>query len=310
MKTIVIALGGNALQRAGEPATCENQIRNIEATVGYIVDIVLRGNRVVITHGNGPQVGRLLLQGEAAREQTPPMPMDVCGAMTQGMIGYHIQQCLHNDLRQRGLDTKVCTVVTQVCVDKDDPALQNPTKPVGKFYTKEEAEEFIGQGQVFKEDAGRGYRRVVPSPRPCSIVEIDLIRALWDTGAIVVCGGGGGIPVFEESEMYRGIEAVIDKDFASCVLARQLGADMLMILTEVENVCIGYGTPHQQALGAVRVEEMEQYRLQGEFAPGSMLPKVEAAIEFYRSGPGRRAVITSLDNALKALDGEKGTILY
>lgn len=310
MKRIVIALGGNALQRAGEEATSENQIKNIMVTARHIADIIQQGYQVIIAHGNGPQVGRLMLQGEAAKDITPPMPMDVCGAMTQGMIGYHIQQCVKKVLRERGLTTDVCTVVTQVHVSPDDPAIQNPSKPVGKFYSAEEAEELRKKGYTVKEDAGRGFRRVVPSPKPTAVEEIGTIRTLVDAGTVVVAAGGGGIPVItDKNGDLQGFEAVIDKDFASNVLAQQLNADILMILTEVDNVCVNYGKPDQVTLGAVTAKELEQYKAQGEFAAGSMLPKVEAALEFYNSKPGRTSIITSLDKALLGIQQQAGTIL-
>ncbi len=308
MKRIVIALGGNALQQKNEEATSENQIKNIMNTAKYISKIVKAGYEVIITHGNGPQVGRLLLQNEAAKHITPPMPMDVCGAMTQGMIGYHIQQCMKKVFEEENIDKQVCTVVTQVEVNKSDQAFSNPTKPVGPFYTEEEAKQLGAQkGYVMKKDANRGYRRVVSSPIPVSIVEIDSIKTLVKNDVIVVTVGGGGVPVIRENGCYAGVEAVIDKDFASEVLAEQLDADVLMILTEVENVAINFGKENEKKLHRVTVEELTRYKDEGHFAPGSMLPKIEAAIHFAESGKGRKAIITSLEKALDGLNGKSCT---
>ena len=302
MKKVVIALGGNALQARGEAATSENQLRNVMATAEHIARIIGEGYEVIISHGNGPQVGRLMLQNEAGKSVTPPMPMDVCGAMTQGMIGYHIQQGLSQVLRENGIDKPVCTVVTQVEVDGADPAFRNPTKPVGAFYTEEEAMRIQAEkGCVMKKDANRGFRRVVPSPMAQKIIEIDTIKTLVDSGTVVVAAGGGGIPVCRKNGRCVGVEAVIDKDFASEVLAEQLDADILMILTEVENVCLNFGRPDEKALHEVTAAELDRYAAEGHFAPGSMLPKVQAVSRFVRSKAGRTAVITSLDNAVNGI---------
>jgi len=310
MKKVVIALGGNALQSRGEAATSENELRNVKITAEHIARIVKAGYQVVVTHGNGPQVGRVLLQNEAAKDITPPMPMDVCGAMTQGMIGYHIQQGLSQVLADSGVRKPVCTVITQVEVDKNDPAFQNPSKPVGAFYTQAEAEKIHAEkGYAMKKDADRGYRRVVPSPKPQQVVEIDTVKKLVDSGAIVVTVGGGGIPVCREGDKYVGLEAVIDKDFASEVVAEQLDADVLMILTEVDNVCLNYGKPDQKILRGVTADELDRYAAEGHFAPGSMLPKVQAVSKFVHSKPGRIAVITSLENAAGGISGTTGTIV-
>ena len=295
MKKVVIALGGNALQARGEAATSENQLRNVMATAEHIARIIGEGYEVIISHGNGPQVGRLMLQNEAGKNVTPPMPMDVCGAMTQGMIGYHIQQGLSQVLRENGIDKPVCTVVTQVEVDGADPAFRNPTKPVGAFYTEEEAMRIQAEkGCVMKKDANRGFRRVVPSPM---------------AQTVVIAAGGGGIPVCRKNGRCVGVEAVIDKDFASEVLAEQLDADILMILTEVENVCLNFGRPDEKALHEVTAAELDRYAAEGHFAPGSMLPKVQAVSRFVRSKAGRTAVITSLDNAVNGITGARGTII-
>ena len=311
MKRIVIALGGNALQEAGQPATAEAQLQVVESTAAYIADIIAAGYQVVVAHGNGPQVGRIVLQNEAANAITPALPFDVCGAMSQGYIGYHIQQGLSKVLRARGIQKSVVTLVTQVVVDKDDPKFQNPTKPIGPFYSKEEAEALTKEkGYVMKEDAGRGYRRVVASPLPVRIVELDAVKALEQAGFVVVTVGGGGIPVVEDEHgNLTGTAAVIDKDLASEKLAEDLDADALVILTAVETVAINYKKPNQQELSAMTVKEAEQYAAEGQFAPDSMLPKVEAAVKFAKSKPGRKCIITSLEKAVDALQGRAGTVV-
>ena len=309
MKRIVIALGGNALQEAGKPATAESQLEVVEKTSAYIADIIEAGYDVVSAHGNGPQVGRIVLQNESASHVTPAMPFDVCGAMSQGYIGYHIQQGLSKVLRQRGVDKQVVTVVTQVVVDKNDPKFQNPSKPIGPFYAKEEAEKIAAEkGYVMKEDAGRGYRRVVASPLPVEIVELDAVKALESAGFVVVTVGGGGIPVIRNDDgTLTGTAAVIDKDLASEKLAEDLDADALVILTAVENVSIHYKKPDQKDLTALTVADAKKYIAAGEFAPGSMLPKVEAAMKFAQSKSGRLCIITSLEKAVDALNGAAGT---
>ncbi len=311
MKRIVIALGGNALQEAGKPATAEAQLDVVVKTSEYIADIIDRGYEVVIAHGNGPQVGRLVLQNEYASAITPAMPFDVCGAMSQGMIGYHIQQGLSKVLRARGNNTPVATVVTQVVVDKDDPKFLNPSKPIGPFYKEDEAKKIADEkGYVMKEDAGRGWRRVVASPMPVEIVELEAVKCLVNGGIITVTVGGGGIPVVrnEKGELV-GTAAVIDKDLASERLAEDMDADALVILTAVEKVSINYNKPDQIDLDALSVAEAKRYIGEGQFAPGSMLPKIEAALKFVESKPGRKAIITSLDKAVEALNGKAGTTL-
>ncbi len=309
-KVVVIALGGNALQKAGEEATWENQLKNCRITADHIAQIVKAGNKVLVAHGNGPQVGRIMLQNEAGKNITPPNPMDVCGAMSEGMIGYHIQQSLGEAFAKAGVHKPVATVVTQVEVNPADKAFQNPTKPVGPFYTEEEKTVLEKEKkQIFKQDANRGFRRVVPSPLPTHIVEIDVVKALVKDGIVPIVCGGGGVPVIRKDGRLEGVEAVIDKDFASEVLAEQMNADVLMILTEVSNVCINYGKPEQKALNFVTADELEKLKAEGHFAPGSMLPKVEAAIQFVRSGKGRQAIITSLEHALDGLSGKNATII-
>lgn len=311
MKMLVIALGGNALQEAGKPATAQAQLEVVEKTSEYIADIVERGYEVIVAHGNGPQVGRIVIQNEVASASTPAMPFDVCGAMSQGMIGYHIQQGLSKVLRHRGINKNVVTVVTQVVVDKDDPKFKAPSKPIGPFYTEEEAKAIAAEkGYTMKEDAGRGWRRVVASPLPVEIVELDAVKTLNDAGFVVVTVGGGGIPVVRnEAGDLEGVAAVIDKDLASEKLARDMDADALVILTAVEKVSINFKKPDQKDLDRMSAAEAKQYIKEGHFAPGSMLPKIEAALNFVESKPGRIAIITSLDRAVDAIEGRAGTTI-
>lgn len=311
MKKLVIALGGNALQEAGKPATAQAQLEVVEKTSEYIADIVERGYEVIVAHGNGPQVGRIVIQNEVASASTPAMPFDVCGAMSQGMIGYHIQQGLSKVLRHRGINKNVVTVVTQVVVDKDDPKFKAPSKPIGPFYTEEEAKAIAEEkGYTMKEDAGRGWRRVVASPLPVEIVELDAVKTLNDAGFVVVTVGGGGIPVIRnDAGDLEGVAAVIDKDLASEKLARDMDADALVILTAVEKVSINFKKPDQKDLDRMSAAEAKQYIKEGHFAPGSMLPKIEAALNFVESKPGRVAIITSLDKAMDAIEGRAGTTI-
>lgn len=311
MKKLVIALGGNALQEAGKPATAQAQLEVVEKTSEYIADIVERGYEVIVAHGNGPQVGRIVIQNEVASASTPAMPFDVCGAMSQGMIGYHIQQGLSKVLRHRGINKNVVTVVTQVVVDKDDPKFKAPSKPIGPFYTEEEAKAIAEEkGYIMKEDAGRGWRRVVASPLPVEIVELDAVKTLNDAGFVVVTVGGGGIPVVRnDAGDLEGVAAVIDKDLASEKLARDMDADALVILTAVEKVSINFKKPDQKDLDRMSAAEAKQYIKEGHFAPGSMLPKIEAALNFVESKPGRVAIITSLDKAVDAIEGCAGTTI-
>lgn len=302
---IVLALGGNALGH--DP---KEQKEAVRYTSKSIVDLIEAGNQVILSHGNGPQVGMINLamdQASKSEAGTPEMPFPECGAMSQGYIGYHLQNAIQNELRLRGIKKSVATIVTQVVVDKNDPAFQNPTKPVGSFYTKEEADLMMAKGFTFKEDAGRGYRRVVPSPKPIDIVEIDFIKSLVDTGNIVIAAGGGGIPVVEEAYILTGIPAVIDKDFTTAKLAELVDADSLIILTAVEQVAIRFGKPDQLWLSELTVEEAEKYIDDKEFAEGSMLPKIRAAISFSTSKTGRKALITSLEKAADGLAGKTGT---
>ncbi|MDJ0270889.1 MAG: carbamate kinase [Aigarchaeota archaeon] len=308
---IVIALGGNALLRRGEKGSFSEQYRNVETTSRYLADLVERGYNLVITHGNGPQVGATLLRHDAGSKMygIPPFPMDVCGAETQGFIGYMIQQALRNELKRRGIDKYVITVVTRVIVDRDDPAFANPTKPIGPFYSREEMEKIreAHPEYVFKEDKARGgWRRVVPSPDPKIIAERHAIRTLVDAGFIVVASGGGGIPIVEEDGQARGVEAVIDKDLAGQRLASLIGASRFIILTDVDAAYINYGTPQQKKLTQLRVGEARRYYDEGHFAAGSMGPKVLAAIRFVEAG-GREAIIAELSQVREALEGRAGT---
>ncbi|WDV46023.1 carbamate kinase [Clostridiaceae bacterium M8S5] len=311
MKKVVVALGGNALQESGKPATSQSQLEVIKSTVVYLADMIDEGYELIIAHGNGPQVGRIVLQNEAANDITPAMPFDVCGSMSQGMIGYHLQQCLGDELKRRGNNTPVVSLVTQVVVSKDDEAFKNPTKPIGPFYTKEEADKLVSEkGYDVVEDSGRGYRRVVASPMPEKIVELNSVKALIDAGHIVITVGGGGIPVVQDKNGLTGVAAVIDKDLASEKLAEDLDADMLVILTAVDKVAINFGKPDQKDLADITVKEAYEYIEEGHFAPGSMLPKVKAAIKFAESKPNRKALIASLVKAKEALKGNSGTTIH
>ena len=308
MNTIVVALGGNALQEVGQPATAENQLTVIEKTAAGIAPLAQEG-QLAIVHGNGPQVGRLVLQNEYAAAITPAMPFDVCGAMSQGLIGYHLQQALTARLQALGLSATAVTVLTQVVVDAEDPGFQHPSKPIGLFYTQQEAARIAAdKGYVMKEDAGRGYRRVVASPDPLEIVELKAIQTLLAGGFVPICVGGGGIPVLrDQAGRLSGVAAVIDKDLAAEKLAEALDAHTLLILTAVEQVSLHYGTPSQTEVRHATAAQVEAHILSGHFAPGSMLPKMQAALRFVRSGPHRRAIITSLEKAIQSLRGEAGT---
>lgn len=308
VKKIVIALGGNALQVVGASNTAEEQLETIRKTTKYLADIIEEGHSLTITHGNGPQVGRILIQNELASKHIPAQPFDICGAMSQGMLGYQIQQALGNELLLRGIRRPVATVVTQVLVDREDEAFKKPSKPVGPFYTKEEAETLKREkAYEIVEDSGRGYRRVVASPEPKEIVEIETIKTLIENDNIVIAVGGGGIPVVREGGEIKGVSGVIDKDLSSEKLAEDIGADILLILTAVDRVSLDFGKESQKDLEKATVEEMKAYIEEGHFPPGSMLPKVQAAVRFVESRPGRKAIISSLDQAKQALKGRAGT---
>ena len=307
---IVVALGGNALQSGKSEPTAEAQLKVVRNTCERIADISDMGYEVAVVHGNGPQVGRILLASETAKDVTPAMPFDVCGAMSQGYIGYHLQQALKYALNKRNKNIPVVTLATQMIVEPDDPGFKNPTKPIGPFYTEEEAKALQEEkGYTMKEDAGRGWRRVVASPIPRKIVEIDAVKKLWDSTIVITCGGGG-IPVIENADgSLEGTAAVIDKDFAAELLAEQVDADVLMILTEVEKVAINFNKPNQENLSNMNLADAARYCDEGQFAPGSMLPKVQAAMKFVRAYPSKKAIITSLDKAIDALNGKTGTVI-
>jgi len=310
-KVTVIALGGNAILQPGQRGTFAEQMKNVETTCQQLAQMVESGKyKIIITHGNGPQVGNILLQNETAKDVAAPMPLYVCGAESQGLIGYMMQQTLHNLLVDKGKgDIPIATVVTQVVVDKDDQAFQNPSKPVGPFYSEEEAKKLQQEkGYHIKEDAGRGWRRVVPSPDPIQIFEKDAVRQLVEARSIVIASGGGGIPVVKEGEKLVGVDAVIDKDLAGERLAIDVEAKIFLILTDVDQVKLNYKTPQEKGLSQITVEEAKKYHAEGHFAKGSMEPKVRAAIRFIEAG-GERAVITSLDKAVDALDGKAGTTI-
>ena len=310
-KRIVIALGGNALGN-----NLPEQMAAVKQTARAIADLIEEGHEVVVAHGNGPQVGMIQAAMTELTRSDPekyiPCPLSVCVAMSQGYIGYDLQNALREELLDRGIVKGVSTVLTQVEVDPEDPAFQHPTKPIGSFMSREEAEKLVAErGYDVVEDAGRGYRRVVASPRPVSIVELDTIRSLVESDHVVIACGGGGIPVFRtEGHHLKGAAAVIDKDFASCVLAKQLNADCLIILTAVEKVAIHFGTPEVEWLSDLTPAQAQKYIDAGEFAPGSMLPKVQAAVEFAQSAPGRTALITLLDKAKDGIAGRTGTSIH
>ena len=307
-KRIVIALGGNALGN-----TLPEQAQAVKITAKAIVDLIEDGNQVVVAHGNGPQVGIINNAMAALQKEDPSQgftPLSVCGAMSQAYIGYDLQNAFREELLDRGIRTiPVCTIVTQVEVDPSDPAFENPSKPIGKFMSEEEAKEFSSKtGYLVKEDAGRGWRRYVASPKPKHIIEAGAIRALTEGGHLIICCGGGGIPVYRtEKNHLKGAAAVIDKDFCSELLAEQLNADMLIILTAVEKVAINFRKENEQWLDAMTPDEARRYAAEGQFAPGSMLPKVEAAVKFAESKPGRTALITLLEKARDGIAGKTGT---
>lgn len=309
-KRIVIALGGNALGN-----NLPEQMEAVKHTARAIVDLIEQGNEVVVAHGNGPQVGMIQEAMTQLTRSNPekyiPCPLSVCVAMSQGYIGYDLQNALREEMLDRGIDVGAATVLTQVEVDPEDPAFANPTKPIGAFMTREEADRMIAErGYEVVEDAGRGYRRVVASPRPVGIVELDTIRSLVETNHVVVACGGGGIPVFKtEGNHLKGAAAVIDKDFAAARLAEQLDADFLVILTAVEKVAVNFGKPDQQWLDELTPEMAARYIEEGQFAPGSMLPKVQAALAFAQSGTGRSSLITLLERAADGIAGKTGTIV-
>ena len=304
-KTIVVALGGNAL---GE--SLAEQMAAVKTTARSIVDLIEQGHRVVVTHGNGPQVGMIDLAFESAamtQAHTPHLPMSVCVALSQGYIGYDLQNALREELLDRGLHVPVATLITQVIVDEHDPAFRDPTKPIGSHFARAEAEAMMRNGYVMKEEAGRGFRRVVASPKPLDVVEKEAVMALIRAGQLVITVGGGGIPVYRQANHLKGASAVIDKDLASAKLAEMIDADLLIILTAVEKVALHFGTPQQRWLDRLSVDEARRYLREGHFAKGSMLPKVEAAVDFAASRPGRTTLITDLTKAREGIEGRTGT---
>ncbi|MFD1454555.1 carbamate kinase [Levilactobacillus lanxiensis] len=307
MAKIVVALGGNALGKSPE-----EQLNLVKHTAKSLIGLVAAGNKVVISHGNGPQVGAINLGMNYAAEngQGAAFPFPECGAMSQGYIGYHLQQSLHNELHRQGIKKDVASVVTQIEVDQNDAAFDHPSKPVGSFYSKEDADKIAAEkGYTFVEDAGRGYRQVVPSPLPKSIIEIKSINDLIENDNLVIAGGGGGVPVIETDEGLKGVPAVIDKDRSSALLAANISAEQLIILTAVDDVYVNYGKPDEKALRELSTKDAQRYIDEGQFAPGSMLPKIEACLSFVASGNGRTALITSLDHLDDALAGKVGTLI-
>ncbi|CUR39303.1 Carbamate kinase [Limosilactobacillus reuteri] len=307
MAKVVVALGGNALGKSPE-----EQLKLVKNTASSLIGLIAAGNQVVISHGNGPQVGAINLGMNFAAEhgKTAAFPFPECGAMSQGYIGYHLQQSLENELHRRWMNKSVATIVTQIAVDPNDPAFENPSKPVGDFYTKKQADEIAKEkGYTFKEDAGRGYRQVVPSPLPMKIMELDSIKTLIDADKLVIAGGGGGVPVIITDKGLEGVPAVIDKDRSSALLADKIDADKLIILTAVDHVYVNYGKPDEKALKMLNVAEAQKYMKEGQFAAGSMLPKIEACLSFVEGHPEREALITSLDGLDDALTGKVGTVI-
>ena len=308
---VLVSLGGNAILKHGQKGTAEEQEANVQNTAKHLASLLRRGEKIAITHGNGPQVGNILLQNEIAKETLPAMPLDVCGAESQGMIGYMFQRALRSELGSRGPNLPVVTIVSQTLVDAEDPAFKNPTKPVGPFYTAKEAQQLrVTKGWHIISDSGRGYRRVVPSPTPLDIIEKETIIRLFETGTVVIGVGGGGVPVIRDRNgKLKGVEAVLDKDRTAALLAKILGVETLLILTDVDKVFINYGKPDQRALDKVTVQECRKYLGEGQFPSGSMGPKIESAVSFLQDSTGKRVVIASLEMAEEALKGRAGTTI-
>ena len=304
---VLIALGGNALQRAKGSGKIEEQLEAVRETCKIACKLIEAGHTIAITHGNGPQVGSILLRNELAASVLPPKPLDVCSAESQGMIGYMLQDTMYNELDKKYRKYPVITILSQTLVEKNDPAFQNPTKPIGSFYTKEEAEKLKDEkGWQIVEQQGKGFRRVVPSPRPIKVIEGGAIKKLFDEEWIVISCGGGGIPVIEENDNLKGVEAVIDKDRTAAILGNTIGVDVLLILTDVEKAYINFLKPNQKALDKLTIKEAEELIKEGQFGKGSMGPKVEACMDFVKNG-GKKAIITSLAKCRDALDGKTGT---
>jgi len=308
-KIIVVALGGNAILQTDEEGTCQEQVNNVKKAVAEIVKLIKKGYRIAITHGNGPQIGNLYIQNSLAGEVVPPMPLDVCSAESQGLIGYFIQQEMQNELEKQGIDLPLVTFVTQVLVGEDDPAFKNPTKPIGPFHNKKEAEYLVQKTSfVVKEDSNQRWRRVVPSPRPIGIVEKEVIKSNIDKGFTIIASGGGGIPVIKEGNEIKGVEAVIDKDLSACCLAIDVKANILLILTDIDRVALNYNTPDQKWIDKMSLAEAKRYLTEGHFKEGSMKPKIEAGIRFLENG-GERSIIASLLSASSAVQGKRGTTI-
>ncbi len=308
---ILVALGGNAILQHKDTGTAEEQFTNVRTTCKQLVQLMLQEHHIAVTHGNGPQVGDILLKNEIAKNTLPPMPLDICGAESQGMIGYMMQQSLDNELKSVGMDKGIVTLLTQTLVDAADPAFENPSKPIGPFYSAMEASKLRQEkGWTIINDSGRGYRRVVPSPNPMEIIEGKIIRSLFDAGFVVISTGGGGIPVVRRNDgrILKGVEAVIDKDLGAALLASNLGVEVLLILTDVDKVSLNFGKPNQEALDKLTNAECKRYISEGQFPPGSMGPKIEAARRFVEAG-GKKAIITSLNHALDALGERNGTTI-
>jgi len=311
---MVIALGGNALQSNPKDMTPKSQLESAKATAGVLVKLLKDGYKFVLAHGNGPQVGQIIKTYEDAIKFNPnivKMPLCECGAMSEGYIGYHLQHAICQEIKRQGVHSTTASIITQTIVDKNDKAFQNPSKPIGSFFTEEQAKKLeIESGYVMKEDAGRGYRRVVPSPIPVDIIEAPMIKFLMENGFLPIACGGGGIPVVrDDNGEIKGVEAVIDKDFASAKIAEVIDADCLVILTAVDKVAINFNKPNQQTLDKMTVSEAEEYIKQGHFAPGSMLPKIQASLNFVKSRSDRKAIITSIKDAEEAIKGNNGTII-
>jgi len=307
-KVALVAFGGNAILKAGEEGHQWQQFKNAEEACSRLIGIIKQGYELIIVHGNGPQVGNILLQVEAAKDKVKPFTLDVCGAMSQGSMGYMLAQSMYNQFKKNGISKNIAVILSQVVVDRNDPMFKNPTKPIGPFYTKEVAEKHHKEdGWDIVEDAGRGYRRVVASPIPIEVVEWETVNTLVKAGTVVVAGGGGGIPVYyDEKGMLRGIEAVIDKDYTASLLARKVNADLFIILTDAECVYLDFGKPTARAVPKMTVNEAEEYLKEGQFPPGSMGPKIRAAINFIRE-TGKEVLITSAPKLWDALEGKTGT---
>ncbi|MFZ3066148.1 MAG: carbamate kinase [Nitrospirota bacterium] len=310
-QTVIISIGGNTLIRSSEKGIIEEQFEHTKAAISHVIKIIEKDYKVVITHGNGPIVGNILIRNEAAKNIIPPMPLYICNADSEGGIGFMIQQTLYNQLKKKGIKRDVVTVVTQVVVDKNDPAFSNPTKPIGPFYTKADADILKREkGWAMIEDSNRGYRRVVPSPRPLKVIEADAIKKLAEAGAIVIAAGGGGVPVVElQNGDLTGVDAVIDKDLATSLLAKDIGAELFINLTQIDKVYINFGKANECGLNRMSVVDAKKYLTQGEFASGSMGPKIEAAIEFLEAG-GKEVIITTPELIEKAMEGEAGTRIF